>query len=449
MNILCRWISISLVSMFPFLSTAAECPLHESPRFTKTINASPARIRFLPGYGCVPDVELSGYLPIKTTHTPSGLFYWFVESQSHEARIPLVLWLNGGPGWSSLYGFFIEHGPYLIKPDLTLEKRVLSWTKNAHYLVIDQPMGVGWSVGSPQDFLDESGAMDQLYEALQVFYSRYPELLSNPLYLAGESYAGKYIPQLAMRIMNQPEGTKRLPLKGLLIGDGWVNPMIQQSADAEYAYSHGLIDENTRQKVHELYQQCAKEIGQHTPSSVQAHRLCERMQDLIKQSSGCAHLTNIDQCAESTTDWMTTYLNQPAVREALHVDKYALSYAPFSEDVATHLMVGEQDSVAEFYAKLLEKKIQVLIYNGLLDGTDSNFMGTDRWLMAIPWPNNRAFHDARTCIWRLNGKVTGFVKSAFGLTQIKIRNAGHIAPVDQPDALLDLLTRFIQFQTFC
>jgi carboxypeptidase C (cathepsin A) len=451
MNIFRILIWMTLVLIHPTLSPAAPCPLKKSQRFTKTINASPSRIQSLPGYGCVPDVELSGYLPV-TTHAdspPAGLFYWFVESQTPESRVPLVLWLNGGPGASSLYGFFLEHGPYVVKPDLTLEKRVFSWTQSAHYLVIDQPIGVGFSVGAPQSFLDESEAMNQLYEALQAFYSRYPELLSSPLYIAGQSYAGKYIPQLAMRILNQSDPTKRLPLKGILIGDGWVNPLIQQSADAEYAYSHGLIDEITRQKVHKLYKQCAKEIARQTPTSLQAHHLCEKMQTLIKQSSGCLHLINIGQCEESNADWMTAYLNMPAVREALHVDKNAGTYLTFSDNVSTQLMIGEQDSMAEYYPQLLEKQIKVMIYNGLLDGTDSNFMGTDRWLRALPWSKSRAFYEASTCIWRMKGSVAGFVKTAFGLTQIKIRDAGHIAPADQPAALLDLVTRFVQSQAFC
>jgi carboxypeptidase C (cathepsin A) len=105
--------------------------------------------------------------------------------------------------------------------------------------------------------------------------------------------------------------------------------------------------------------------------------------------------------------------------------------------------------MAALYPQLLEKKIRVVIYNGMNDDTDSNFMGTDRWLAALPWSKAHRFNDAPTCIWRVNGAIAGYAKSAAGLTQLKIRHAGHLAPVDQPEIALDLLNRVVQFQSFC
>lgn len=433
------------------LGFSAECPPPTASFFSKEMIASRDRVHELPGYGCLNHVELAGMLPVTlhATSQPSGLFYWFVESNRPDADTPIVLWLNGGPGASSLFGFFLENGPYAVQPDLMLKQRADTWTNQAHYWVIDQPAGVGLSLGGNGVFRNESEAMDQLYEALQGFYQRFPELLSQPLYIAGQSYAGKYIPELAMRIVNEKLSNKRLPLKGILIGDGWVNPQVQQSSDADFAYGHGLVDAHGREMVQSLYQACANEIAAHSPSSVLAHQLCGKMQDWIKEASGCKTLTNVATCKEPDGTAMTAYLNQPRVREALHVDTRVKPYDTFDTAVGDALTFGEQDSVASLYPQLLEKHIAVVLYNGLNDGTDSNFMGTDRWLSALSFPEKQHWQDTPTCIWRVKGHVAGYAREWSGLTQLKIRNAGHLAPFDKPAELLDMLGHVVHGKAFC
>ena len=49
-----------------------------------------------------------------------SLHYWFVESQGNPASDPVVLWLNGGPGCSSMEGFMAEHGPLHLNDDSTI-----------------------------------------------------------------------------------------------------------------------------------------------------------------------------------------------------------------------------------------------------------------------------------------------------------------------------------------
>ena len=67
----------------------------------------------------------------------SDLFYMLFESRSNPSEDPLVLWLNGGPGCSSLLGLFSENGPYWVNDDATLARNEHSWNNNANTLYVD------------------------------------------------------------------------------------------------------------------------------------------------------------------------------------------------------------------------------------------------------------------------------------------------------------------------
>lgn len=57
-----------------------------------------------------------------------------------------MLWLNGGPGCSSLLGLMQEIGPYVIdNGETTYVENPWSWNKNAHLLFLEAPFGVGFS----------------------------------------------------------------------------------------------------------------------------------------------------------------------------------------------------------------------------------------------------------------------------------------------------------------
>ena len=107
---------------------------------------------------------------------------------------PLILWLQGGPGGSSLFGLFIEHGPFYVTEQLDIRPRSTAWSLPYNVLYIDQPAGTGFSfTKSDLGYVtDQERVADDLYEALKQFYTLFPTLLSQDLYIAGESYAGKY-----------------------------------------------------------------------------------------------------------------------------------------------------------------------------------------------------------------------------------------------------------------
>ena len=67
----------------------------------------------LPGYGKTPSKQYSGLIPVDDAKTVF-LHYWFVTSTGNPTTDPVAVWMNGGPGCSSLEGFLTELGPFMF-----------------------------------------------------------------------------------------------------------------------------------------------------------------------------------------------------------------------------------------------------------------------------------------------------------------------------------------------
>jgi cathepsin A (carboxypeptidase C) len=140
------------------------------------------------------------------------------------------------------------------------------------------------------------------------------------------------------------------------------------------------------------------------------------------------------------------YLDQPDVRAALHVSPDVGPWADTSDIVASILERGEQDSSAPLFPALFES-IRVLIYNGVYD-MDCNFMGTDAWLASLEWPGAARFNRAPRTPWLEGGQLRGRARSFGNLTQVLVDGAGHLVPMDQPEAALAMLDRFLRRAPF-
>jgi len=207
-------------------------------------------IIWLPGWPKkmpLPSRQFSGYLDIDVgdpQNEKGHLHYWFVESELDPDKSPVVLWLNGGPGCSSLDGFFYEHGPFIIvntnapgatdipyykkgweADGLLLTVRPGRWNRFANMLFIESPIGVGFSYHNNASYYglnDDDNTAERNLDALQHFYKKFPNYLKNDLFLTGESYAGIYVPTLAEAILKSIDQNTYMgaDLKGIAVGNG-------------------------------------------------------------------------------------------------------------------------------------------------------------------------------------------------------------------------------------
>mmetsp|Transcript_31230 Transcript_31230/g.28403 ORF Transcript_31230/g.28403 Transcript_31230/m.28403 type:complete len:160 (+) Transcript_31230:28-507(+) len=119
----------------------------------------------------------SGYIPVGTNG--EELFFILTTSMAQPAQDPIVLWLNGGPGCSSLNGFLWENGPWVFDGFDTTPPRAFNpyaWNTHANVLYLDGPSGVGYSKGNiEQTEYSDTMAMLQQYTAIVEFLKNQPQ----------------------------------------------------------------------------------------------------------------------------------------------------------------------------------------------------------------------------------------------------------------------------------
>lgn len=173
----------------------------------------------------IPEVDFdigpswSGLLPISSAQNETRkLFFWFFPPGPQGSLDDLIFWTNGGPGCSSLEGLLQENGPFSwswgqAKPT----PNEFSWTNLSSILFVEQPVGTGFSQGTPTA-RDENDVAAQLVGFFQQFLEIFSELKGKNFWLTGESYAGTYVPYIANFIYENPDQLD-LNLKGFWISD--------------------------------------------------------------------------------------------------------------------------------------------------------------------------------------------------------------------------------------
>ncbi|PSN49676.1 hypothetical protein C0J52_22833 [Blattella germanica] len=175
-------------------------PLLEAGRIKEARDAA----RVGPLEGALDVKSYSGYFTVNKTYN-SNLFFWFFPSEKNYVDDPVVLWLQGGPGGTSLFGLFEEHGPFSVTDKLTLKRRKYSWSRTHSIIYIDNPVGTG-----------------------------------------------KYVPALSYTIhIKNPDAKQHVNLKGMAIGNGLCDPEHMMKY-GDYLYQLGLIDANARDMFHKL-----------------------------------------------------------------------------------------------------------------------------------------------------------------------------------------------------
>ncbi|PHU24213.1 Serine carboxypeptidase-like 46 [Capsicum chinense] len=425
----------------------------------------PDKVIKLPGQPQVGFQQFSGYVTVDDKKQRS-LFYYFVEAETDPASKPLVLWLNGGPGCSSLgVGAFSENGPFRPRGQV-LVKNEHSWNQEANMLYLESPIGVGFSysanTSSYEAVNDEITARDNVVFLLRWFH-KFPQYSKSNLFLTGESYAGHYVPQLAKLMVAYNKKQQLFNLKGVALG----NPVLEFATDfnsrAEYFWSHGLISDptyrmfsstcNYSRYVSEYYRDSLSPICSRVMSLVsrETSKFVDKydvtldvcISSVLSQSKIISPHENTEKLDVCVEDEVVNYLNRKDVRRALHAELVGVHRWAVCSSILDYQYLDIEIPTISIIGMLVKERIPVLIYSGDQDSV-------------VPLIGSRATVHQLARQMRLNTTVpyrVWFAGQQVGgwthvydnmLTFATIRGASHEAPFSQPERSLVLFKSFLQ-----
>ncbi|CAG8595208.1 5159_t:CDS:10, partial [Acaulospora morrowiae] len=411
---------------------------------------------------CDPNVkQYSGYIKVKNAH----YYFWFFESRNNPETSPLTLFLNGGPGCSSMIGLFQEMGPCRsIKNGTDVEINPYSWNKVSNLLFVDQPIGAGFSYGNK--YLDSTeDAAEVLYEFLQLWFRQFPEYLDRDFHLFGESYAGHYVPATASLILKKNSlynnikkrkaGTKLsvpIRLKSIGIGNGWINPTIQYGSNIDYIIHNAygpLLNKKIHSEMTANYPTCKALLKKCTDTNSpndcgDAGNYCTaNFTALFSANSGVnpydVRTSNSTTFSYPSPDY-NNYLALPNVRKAIGAQ---IPYTECSVTTYNYFVLQKSDDMRDFLPTLssvVDSGVRTLMYYGDAD-FDCNWMGGHNVSKAVQWKYQSQYNSAPLKEWFLGGrKARGKIQTHSCLTFVSIYNSGHEVSVYQPKVALEMFT---------
>ncbi|TVY15452.1 Carboxypeptidase S1-like protein, partial [Lachnellula arida] len=401
------------------------------PAPTDLINATgyagiPVRYKEVPTGICELDPDVKSYSGYADVDVDQHIFFWFFESRGSDPQTaPLTVWINGGPGSSSMIGLFQENGPCRVDIDGNVYSNPYSWSNASNMLFIDQPTQVGFSYSIPVNGYVDSASGDivtlpgdecpdyagdtcgtysygnysltanstvnaapNFWKTLQGFMGAFPQYSRNGFHFSSESYGGHYGPIFNEYIEEQNakniSGAHKISLESVLIGNGWYDPLIQYQAYYNYTvfpgntYDYSPFNASVQEQFYnQLYGagNCVDQIKDCAARGL--NDICESADNF------CYYL--VEEVLPDNTDrdeydirelqpdpfpyaFYVDYLNTPEVQKAIGAYQ---NYSESSNTVGNAFSVTGDDNreigTIEALKKLLDQGIYVLLYAGDAD----------------------------------------------------------------------------------
>ncbi|TVU31480.1 hypothetical protein EJB05_23167 [Eragrostis curvula] len=467
--------------VFIFLCCGLSCSSSSSTSRQFNKSNSSRIITHLPGFdGPIPFHLETGYVEVDEGNGVR-LFYYFVLSERSPADDPLMLWLTGGPGCSVLTGLAYEIGPLSFDLDGHVDglPKLLynqnSWTKLSNIIFLDSPVGAGFSYSETEQGYNSSDtkAVNHIIVFLSKWFDDHPEFLSNPLYIAGDSYSGKIVPTVTSQIIRgiQVGSEPPLNLKGYLVGNPVTDSSFDKPSKIPFAHGMGLISD----EMYEAYKKSCS-VGEDRHQTIECANSLDDIDDSIKDictnhileplctfasphpnkpmptinssaremlqlqdytEDAELHLSEISlKCRTAGYLMSKTWANSANVREALGIHKGTVpSWIRCNYDIP---YTSDIRSTVKYHLDVTTKGYRSLVYSGDHDLVVP-YIGTQAWIKSL---NFSVVDKWRP--WYVDGQVAGYTRSySNNLTFATVKGGGHTAPEFMPRQCFAMFERWI------
>nr|AAH66718.2 Serine carboxypeptidase 1 [Danio rerio] len=420
---------------------------------------------------CVPvqAKESWGYVDVRDG---AHMFWWLYYANSSSAsykELPLVMWLQGGPGGSSCgFGNFEEIGPL----DRDLKLRETSWVRAASVLFVDNPVGTGYSYTDTEDALTKDVAMvaSDMMVLLKKFFSLKTEFQSIPFYIFSESYGGKMAAAISLELTKAIQaGSIKCNFAGVALGDSWISPIDSVMTWGAYLYSTSLLDDTGLNEVYTAAKAVMEAVQQ--GDYLKATDLWSMTENVVEQNTNGVNFYNIltqnsDEMVKSSADQaadgfllalkrrhirplhrqsLSELMNGP-IRQKLGVIPKNVTWGGQAEDVFVSMAGDFMKPVVEVVDQLLAAGVNVTVYNGQLD-LIVDTMGQEMWVKKLKWDGLQNFNKLK---WTAledpqeQSQTGAFYKTYKNFAFYWILKAGHMIPSDQGPMALRMLKMVTQ-----
>ncbi|KAL3184577.1 hypothetical protein MRX96_031652 [Rhipicephalus microplus] len=425
-------------------------------QFMKVYSEYTDRPLYLAGesYGVPP--AYSGYITVDKV-TDSNLFFVLIEAETNNDNAPLLLWTQGGPGLSALFGLFLENGPVNFHSPSNITKRNNTLQKHMSVLYVDVPVGAGFSYtnnGYPQKLED---IVKHEMEFLKQFLELFQEYRGRKLYLAGESYGARYSVALADHILQNPAEIN-VCLAGVIGGNGFLGPILETADSSEFLYEVSMLTQEGRANFSARFEIMKELLPQARNHTGAAKYLLYLLFSTIFTNSPPTLFQNLTMYNDHASPLLTErparlltcygFLN---LSKDFKVAIHAGENATFQYNNPILLTTFASDwlrDIRNMTQHVLEK-LRVLFYLGQVDALFPSVKQRAHYA-ELNWSRSVEYKQCPRTTWKPKpwkldpySGFAGYMKKVTNFTEAVLLGMSHYGAVEKPDEVYYLLKEFV------